>query len=258
MSVNTIATSSARVPRDRSCWEKNLGSPNILQNAGLSVEIDWLGFLPPVQLNAFRKHSKESESCYFVFSIELNEAMTLRDEGSRTESLHVARLASDLCGRLTENLDNVCGAMAEHCKEHGTAPSLAALDPECFCCRRVRRWALRDRALHRLPLSRNSRFLRKLSTLSQIVAVSCADFRRATIDLTVAQGADSAGRLWAVMDAAEYDLNTSLRELLVMLKCFLRVLSADDLALFERTLLSIKTARRESASLTDWVFLPLG
>jgi hypothetical protein len=256
--VNTSAASSPRVPLDRSCWEKNLGSPNILQNVGSSVVIDWLGFLPAVQLNAFRKHSKDSESCYFLFSVELNEAMTLRDEGSRTESLHVARLASDLCGRLAENLDNMCSAMAEHCKEHGTTPRLAALDPECFCCRRVRRWALRDRALHRLLLSRNPRFLRKLSTLSQIVAVSCADFRRATIDLTVERAVGSASRLWTMMDAAEYDLNTCLRELLVMLKCFLRVLPADDLALFERTLLRLKASRRESASLTDWAFLPLG
>jgi hypothetical protein len=182
--------------------------------------------------------------------------MTLRDEGSSTESLQVARLSSDLCGRLAENLDNVCSAMAEHCKEHGTTPSLAALDPECFCCRRVRRWALRDRVLHRLPLSRNSRFLRKLSTLNQIVAVSCADFRRATTDLTVARGVGSAGRLWAVMDAAEYDLNTCLRELSVMLKCFLRVMPAEELAMFETTLLRLTASRRESVSLTDWAFHP--
>jgi hypothetical protein len=233
-----------------------VGRPNILQKAGSSVEIDWLGFLPALQLDAFRKHSKESESCYFVFSIELNEAMTLRDEGSRTESLQVARLASDLCGRLAENLSNVCSAMAEHCKENGTTPSLAALDPECFCCRRVRRWALRDCALHRLSLSRNSRFLRKLSTLSRIVAVRCADFRRATVDLTLVRGGVLAGGLWAVMDAAEYDLNTCLRELQVMLKCFLRVLSADDLALFESTLLRLKASRCESVYLTDWAFHP--
>jgi hypothetical protein len=58
------------------------------------------------------------------------------------------------------------------------------------------------------------------------------------------------------MGAAEYDLNTCLRELLVMLKCFLRVLPANDLALFERTLSRIKASRGESVLLTDWAFHP--
>ncbi len=58
------------------------------------------------------------------------------------------------------------------------------------------------------------------------------------------------------MDAAHYDVNTCFRELLVMLKCFLRVLSPDDLALFERMLLRFKTSRRESVPLTDRVFRP--
>jgi hypothetical protein len=233
-----------------------LGLPNTILNSGMSVEVDWLGFLPPEQLNTFRIHSREAESSYFVFSIELNEAITIRDKDSGAESVHMVRLASDLCNRLAENLDNICRAMSEHCKEHGTKPSVAPLDPECFCCRRVRRWASRNRSLSRLHWFRHSRFLTKLTTLRQIVAVSYSDFRRATIDLTVVQGGASADRSWTDLDAAQYDLSTCLSELLVMLKCFLRVLSADDLVLFERTLLRLKASRRESVPLTDWAFHP--
>jgi hypothetical protein len=234
-----------------------LRRPDLFRNTGSSVQVDWLGSLPPAQLKAFKTHCKEVESCYVIFSIELNEAITLRDEGSKIESIQVGRLASDLCDQLAENLDIICSSMREHCKEYGTTPSTTALDPECFCCRRVQRWALRSRTLDRLRWSRHSRFVSKLSTLSRIVAASCAHFRRATINLTAAQELGGAESSWAEMDAAHYDLNTCLRELVVMLKCFLRVLSADDLALFEMTLLRLKSSRREgSASVIDFAFHP--
>jgi hypothetical protein len=227
-----------------------------LRDPGTSATTVLVSWQPPLQINAFRMHSRESESQYFVFSVGLNEAITLRERGLRTESIQVVKLASELCDRLAEHLENICRSMAEHCKEYGTRPSVVALDPQCFCDRRVQRWALRNRSLNLFLWSRNSRFLCKLSTLSQIVAVSCAGFRRATIDLAATHEVISADSLWAKMDAVQYDLNTCLRELIVMLKCFLRVLSADELALFERTLLRLKASRHEIAPLTDWALHP--
>jgi hypothetical protein len=152
-------------------------------------------------------------------------------------------------------LEGKQGPAASDGRKGATGLAAPFLDP-LLLCGREEGWALRDRVLDRLLLSRNSRFLRKLCTLTQIVAVSCADFRRATIDLTLSRGVGSAGKLWAVMDGAEYDLNTCLRELLVMLKCFLRVLPAEELAMFEATSLRLTASRRASVFLTDWAFHP--
>lgn len=139
----------------------------------------------------------------------------------------MAQLASDLCHRLAEDLNDMFSSMAKHCRVHGTTPSVAALDAECFCRPNARRLVLLDVVISWPLSSRHKRFLVKLSTLGKIVTRSCIDFRTAATNVAVV---DSS---WAAMDAAHYDLNTCLREMLVMWKCFLRALSPDDLLLFQ-------------------------
>lgn len=171
-----------------------------------------------------------------MYSVALNEATALRDKGLKTESLQMAQLASDLCDRLAETLNEMFSSMAKHCRDHGTAPSVAALDAECFCRPNALRLVLLDVFLSWPLSSRHKRFLGKLCTLSKIVTGSCIDFHRAATDVAATTVAvASADSSWAAMDAAHYDLNTCLREMLVMWKCFLRALSSDDLLLFQMT-----------------------
>ena len=55
------------------------------------------------------------------------------------------------------------------------------------------------------------------------------------------------------MDAVHYDLNTCLREMLIMLKSLLRVSSSDDLVLFQMTLARFEVPRPQLGSLADSV-----
>jgi CheY-like chemotaxis protein len=252
-----VLRSNVVSPGFQSYWEDSLRRPSIFQDAALSVQVDWLGFLAATHLSVFQLFAKESESNYFMFSVALDEAITLRGKCSKTESFQMVELASDLCDRLSENLNKMFGSMAEHCKKHGTTPSVAPLQAECFCSSSVRRLVLFNRLLNYPLSSRHALFLGKLHTLNKLVALCCVDFHRAALDLAATNVAlASLDSSWAAMDAAHYDVNTCFRELLVMLKCFLRVLSPDDLALFERMLLRFKTSRRESVPLTDRVFRP--
>jgi hypothetical protein len=222
----------------RNC--KNVGPSrtqgSTLRNGVWSVQVDWLGFLPAEHLTAFRMYARESESKYSMYSVALNEAIALRDKGSKTGSLQMVQLASDLCYRLAESLNEMFSSMAKHCRDHGTTPSVAALDAECFCRPKTRRLILLDVFIGWPLSSRHKRFLGKLSTLSKIVTRSCSDFHTAAMDVAATNVAvASVDSSWAAMDAVHYDLNTCFREMLVMWKCFLRVLSSDDLLLFQMT-----------------------
>jgi|SRR5208283_3004033 len=178
------------------------------RNAALSVQVDWLGSLPAAHLNAFRMYAEESESNYSMFSVTLNEAITLRDIGLRTESFQMVGLACDLCDRLTRHLDRMFTSMATHCKENGTKPSVASLDTECFCRPGTRRLLSLNRFLIGPLSSRHERFLCKLSTLRKIAALASADFHKAATNLLAMNVALAAARdsSWDAMDAVHYDL----------------------------------------------------
>jgi hypothetical protein len=59
------------------------------------------------------------------------------------------------------------------------------------------------------------------------------DFRIAVENLTMG-GSAKPGAEWQIIDAAHYDLNTCLRETIVVLKSFFVVLENDQVAPFQR------------------------
>jgi hypothetical protein len=134
--------------------------------------------------------------------------------------------------------------MANHCKQRGTTPNVAALDPECFSRPRVRRLVFLNHLLSWPVSSPRAKFVGKLCTLRKIIALSSGDFHRAAEDLTT-NAALATRDSWSVVDAAHYDLNTCLRESIVMLKCFLRVLSEEEFRSFQVARLRVK---KESAT----------
>jgi hypothetical protein len=202
----------------------------------VSVEVDWFGALPQAHLHAFRKYAKGLESSYVMFSVSLEEAFGLLKSGSLTISLQAVSLAADFCTRLSESLENTLVSMENHSKEYGTIPSVAPLNPADFHSRRGQRSARRSCLLSRLQLSRHAQFLRKIHALKGIVSNCRSDFRRAAVDLaSLGYSAGSSAWLWDSLDAGHFDLNTCLREAIVLLKCFLRVLPSEQLIRFERT-----------------------
>jgi hypothetical protein len=88
--------------------------------------------------------------------------------------------------------------------------------------------------LNHVLLSHRLQFLHKVSTLQEMVEDLGKDFRHAADDL--AEGSSvNAPKMWAEVDSDHYDLNTCLREAIVVFKSFLIVLPESQLGAFQNT-----------------------
>jgi hypothetical protein len=96
-------------------------------------------------------------------------------------------------------------------------------------------------------LSHRLQFLHKVSTLEEMVVDLGKDFRRAADDL--AEGASlNPLKMWADVDADHYDLNTCLREAIVVFKSFLIALPEGQLGAFQATVLEQSQPRESGGS----------
>src|SRR5208283_119698 len=81
---------------------------------------------------------------------------------------------------------------------------------------------------------RRSQFLHKTSALSELVEDLGISFLTAAEELE--EGSiHSSDRYWVLLDVSHYDLNTCLREAVVLLKSFLLALPEKQLADFQAT-----------------------
>lgn len=210
--------------------------PSPLSGSGVSVEADWFGSLPAAKMQAFIRHSKELESPYLMFSVVLDEAISLRKSDSRKDSLKDVVLASTLCVRLIERLKDMLSSLAEHSREHGTAPNITWFDPAAFLTPGARHSAGKGLLAKADPSSPQERFLQKVHALELLVDNIGSDFCTMAKELALSPArAMEAASLWEALDASHFDLNTCLRELIVMLKCFFRALPMEQLQMFEVT-----------------------
>jgi hypothetical protein len=91
--------------------------------------------------------------------------------------------------------------------------------------------------LSRVLLTQRSQFLHKIGTLEEMVGDLGKDFRF-TVENLSSGGSSNPDADWKVVDAVHYDLNTCLREAIVLLKSFLVVLPDDQLVTFQRAVRS--------------------
>ena len=201
---------------------------------GISVQQDWRAWLPEEKAVVFHKHELHLESLYNMFSVSLDEAIGLSHGGFRTKSLKALRMASELCKLLTCPLAGMLRALREHAKHYGTIPNAAPLDPANYQRHRGQRSARMSALLNRVLLSHRLQFLHKVHTLEEMVEDLGKDFLMAASDLTDGVSVQPE-QLWDEMNADHYDLNTCLRELIVLLKSFLIVLPVDQLGAFQKT-----------------------
>jgi hypothetical protein len=203
---------------------------------GSSVEQDWCAWLPEEQDVVFRKNVQNLESNYTMLSISLNEAIELRREGCLGKSLQAVQVSSGLCLVLTYLLGGLLRALYEHAKHNGTIPNAAPLDPANFQGQKSQKAAPMNSLLNHVLLSHRLQFLHKLSTLGEMVEDLGKDYRLSAGDLSEGTSADPR-RMWEAVDADHYDLNTCLREAIVLLKSFLLVLPANQLGVFQQNIL---------------------
>jgi hypothetical protein len=214
-----------------------------------SVQDDWCAWLPKEKDHAFHAFVRQLESAYVMFSVALNDALELRQTGMLTKSYQAVCVTPDLATRLSSNVGGLLRALAGHAKHYGTIPNAAPLDAANFQGPKEQRTARMSDLLSRVLLTQRSQFLHKIGTLEEMVGDLGKDFRLAVENLT--SGASNPDADWKVVDAAHYDLNTCLREAIVLLKSFLLVLPEDQLVTFQRSVRAQIQAAEPSQSSSD-------
>ncbi|MGA2420417.1 MAG: hypothetical protein ABSG69_10055 [Candidatus Acidiferrum sp.] len=198
------------------------------------MHTDWYGWLPDAKLHAFQMYSNESETYYTMLSVSLDEAISLRDSGSLTKSFQVVDVTPALCSRLAARLQGLLSSLDVHARHFGIVPSVAPLAVDNFRGARGQHSARLSALLSRILLSQRAQFLSKIAALREMLTELSADFADAAEDLASGAATDSQ-LLWVTLDDDHFDLNTCLRETMVLLKCFLRVLPDDQLLSFQET-----------------------
>src|SRR5438552_16945425 len=119
-------------------------------------------------------------------------------------------------------------------KHYGIMPNAAPLDPANFQGQRGQRSAHMSSLLNHVLFSGRLQFLHKVSTLEEMVEDLGKQFRLAADDL--AEGTSlNPKKMWAEVDRDHYDLNTCLREAIVVFKSFLIALPENQLGTFQDT-----------------------
>ena len=207
---------------------------------GMSVKDDWRAWLPIDKDEVFRSYVHELEVGYNMLSVSLDEVLGLRQRGLLAKAGEAICVTVDLCSRFASPLVALLWSLSEHAKHHGTVPNAAPLDPTNFQGGRGQRAARFNALLCRILLTERSQFLYKISTLGEMVADLSQDFCAAAAD--IGEGGEFASdTVWRAMDIAHYDLNTCLREAIVLLKSFLMALPHNELETFQTTVRSQMT-----------------
>ena len=199
---------------------------------GASVKADWRAKLSQEKNEVFGTYVRQFETSYAMFSISLDEAIELRQAGLLDKCSQVVWMASSLCDRLARPLSATLRALGEHAKHFGTIPSNSPLDSSNFQGVREQRSARMSGLLSRVLLTQRSQFLHKISTLYEMVENLDHQFRDTADEL--ASGSSLDPRVgWKALDDAHYDLNTCLRESIVLLKSFMVAVPDDQLVDFQ-------------------------
>jgi hypothetical protein len=199
-----------------------------------SVQDDWCAWLPREKDQAYSAFVGQLEAGYYMFSVALDEAIEHREHGHLSKSYLAVCVTPDLAARLAGNLGAVLRALSGHAKHYGTVPNAAPLNAANFLGPKEQRTARMSDLLSKVLLTQRSQFLHKINALEEMVSDLGRDFRIAVENLTVG-GSARPGAEWQIIDAAHYDLNTCLRETIVLLKSFFVVLQNDQVAAFQRT-----------------------
>jgi hypothetical protein len=209
--------------------------PQTLPSRNSSVQEDWSSWLPPAKAAAFDFCVRQLEIFYGMFSVSLNEALELRRVGKSMQSCRAVFVIPALCARLARPVEGLLHTLGEHARHFGIIPNTAPLDAGNFRAPREQRTARMSDLLNHLLLTQRSQFLHKIDTLEEMVSNINKDFCEVASDLS--SGSSATPSLdWRSLDDAHFDLNTCLREAIVLLKSFMVVLPDDQLAAFQKSI----------------------
>lgn len=198
-----------------------------------SVREDWSARLSTEKKSLFDEMVRRWEDAYAIFSVALDDAFALRAKAKPARARQCAEIASGSIPNLTEPLEAACRTLARVGRHLASPPAVAALNPGFYrgeCARQNAQW---NQLMHRILFGGRSRFLHKLRVLEITIADSAGSFRRVCDDLSSETHPDVS---WLRLDELHYDLNTCLRETVVVLKSFLLALPESALSSFRAEL----------------------
>lgn len=211
---------------------QNRGTPPSARSC--SVKEDWRAWLPEEKSIVFKKYVKQLETSYVMFSVSLDEALALRQAGYPAKAYQAISVTPALSSLLSIPLSALLRAVSEHAKHYGVVPNAAPFDSDNFQSVRGQRSTYLSNILSRILLTSRAQFLHKIGTLEELVEDLCRDFSCAVEELVEATSLDP-GPLWQMADTSHYDLNTCLRESIVVLKSFLLAIPDAQLPIFQET-----------------------
>jgi len=205
------------------------------QVRGNSVTQDWRKPLSGEKSRTYVNSLRSLETAYAMFSVNLDEAFGMRRCGRVVKAYQVLGVSPALCHRLAAPLHSLLCAMLDHAKHFGTTPNLAPLDRENFQSTKSQRAARLSDLFSKILLTRKSQFLHKITALADLVDELDSSFE-STIEELCGQQSLRPERNWELLDMIHYDLNTCLREAVVLFKSFLHALPDAQLSEFEMNL----------------------
>jgi hypothetical protein len=211
------------------------GRAHTLPSRFATVQEDWSAWLPAPKADAFNADVRHLELLYGMFSVSLNEAFELRRTGKAAHSCRAILVIPALCARLAVPLEGMLRTLGEHARHFGVVPNIAPLDPANFRGSREQHTARMSDLLSRVLFTQRSQFLHKIETLGEMVLSIRKNFCEVASDLGNAVSADPSAD-WRTLDEAHFDLNTCLREAVVLLKSFLVVLPNEQVAQFQKSI----------------------
>jgi hypothetical protein len=176
--------------------------------------------LPPEKNELFESTVRRLESSYAMLSVALNEAFSLCARGELVRARLQLAVASELAGLFAPPLVSALATMGNHARVHGTYSRVEPLNPVFFRGATAHRAASWSSIWHGILFRGRPRFLQKLRVLSKAVQDLTSEFR-ATAGVLVEGTSTNPGTRWATLDVLHFDLNTCLRESVVVLKSFL-------------------------------------
>lgn len=202
---------------------------------GSSVSQDWRAPLSTEKSEAFAQTMSRLETAYAMFSVNLDEALGMRRSGRVGKASQLLSVSPALCIRFTGPLMGLLRSMQQHARHFGTTPNLVPLDPGNFQISKSQRAAFFNGLFSKVLLARKTQFLHKVSALAGMVEELAESFDSAVEELTD-DDSIHLDRNWELLDAVHYDLNTCLRESVVLMKCFLLALPDNELLEFHSAL----------------------
>lgn len=200
------------------------------------VRRDWTSALAKDKELLFNHQVSDLEGHYGMFSVVLDEAYRLKETAQLVQAREAILFSVELMERLGEKLTGSLLALQEHAKHYGTLPNIMPLNEAFFRGEEPQSKATWARRIGSFQSSR-PRFFMKVRTLREIVNGIGKEYAKSAEEIgngaCVAPDTD-----WVRLEMLHYDLNTCMRETMVVLKSFLCAMPVEQVECLQAALVS--------------------